>query len=128
MEVMTDLVKRLSHGRHPILAARAKSPEDLKASIERGFVLLKFTDTQGGTEVGVELDKARCVLDDADFAGGRGRIRLVGQLMLDYDQVELSAEIDLATLQGEGNLMLIADEATWRAAEAKLSGESTSAH
>lgn len=45
----------------PLVAARANSSTDLKESIERGFVLLTFTNTRGGTELGVELDKeARC--------------------------------------------------------------------
>lgn len=125
---MDDLVKHLARGRHPVVAARAKSPEDLKESIERGFVLLKFTETRGGTELGVELDKTRSVLDDADFATGQGRIRVVGELMLNYDRVELSADIDLATLKGEGSLTVLAEEAVWRAAEAQAHDKTATVH
>ena len=103
---MNDLVQHLSTGRHPLVAARANSSADLQQSIERGYVLLKFTDTRGGTELGVELDKQRSVLGGADFEKGEGVVQLVGRLTLNDERVELHAEVDLATLQGEGNLTL----------------------
>jgi len=99
-----DLVKHLSTGRHPLVAARAGSSADLHESIDRGFVLLKFMDTRGGTELGIELDKQRSVLGKADFVKGQGLIELVGRLTLNDQSVELHAEVDLATLKGEGSL------------------------
>jgi len=101
---MDDLVKHLSTGRHPLIAARVSSHTDLKDSIERGFVLLTFINTRGGTELGVKLDKERSLLGEADFANGQGVIQLVGRLKLNDDKVELHAHLDLATLKGEGNL------------------------
>jgi hypothetical protein len=102
---MDDLVKQLSTGRHPLIARRASSSADLRESIERGFVLVTFTSTRGGTELGVELDKERSVLGGADFAKGQGVIQLVGRLTLNDHSVELCADVDLATLKGEGNLV-----------------------
>ena len=101
---MDDLVQHLSTGRHPLVAARANSAADLRESIERGVVLLTFTDTGGGTELGVALDKQRSILDEADFAAEKGVVRLVGRLTLNDESVELHADLDLATLKGEGNL------------------------
>ena len=103
---MDDLVKHLSTGHHPLVAARANSSADLKESIERGFVLLTFANTRGGTELGVELDKERSLLGEADFAKGQGVIQLVGRLTLNDDSVDLRADLDLATLKGEGNLTI----------------------
>ncbi len=103
---MDDLVQHLSTGRHPLVAARAHSPADLRDSIERGFVLLTFTGTRGGTELNVQLDRQRSVLDRADFVKGQGVVQLVGRLTLNDESVELRAEVDLATLEGEGNLTL----------------------
>jgi hypothetical protein len=103
---MDDLVQHLSTGRHPLVAARANSSADLRDSIERGFVLLTFTDTRGGTELNVQLDRQRSVLDRADFVKGQGVVQLVGRLTLNDESVELRAEVDLATLEGEGNLTL----------------------
>lgn len=40
---------------------------ELKESIDRGYVLIKFTNTRGGTELGVRLDDAASDLSHADF-------------------------------------------------------------
>jgi hypothetical protein len=47
--IVDELVKRLSEGDHPVIASRAESVVELKESIERGYVLIKFTETRGGT-------------------------------------------------------------------------------
>lgn len=49
---MDEFVQRLSEGDHPIVPGRAKSAEELRQQIEGGYVLLKFTATNGGTELG----------------------------------------------------------------------------
>ena len=49
---MNELVERLINGRHPISAERSASPRGLRAQIERGYALLKFANTRGGTELG----------------------------------------------------------------------------
>jgi hypothetical protein len=43
----------------------------------------------------------------ADFENGIGIVRLVGNLVLNYEKVQLVADIDLATLKGTGHLILI---------------------
>lgn len=104
---MSDLVKRLSSGPHPLVFGRAGAPDrvaELKAAIDRKYVLLEFTETRGGTELGVPLDLAACDLSTADFARGEGRVHLEGELRLDYVPVRLVADVDLATLQGRGQL------------------------
>lgn len=102
---MSDLVERLSGGdEHPVIASRANSTADLKAQIERGFVLIKFTETKGGTELGIRLDLDETELGEADFDGGTGRVRLVGDLVLDYVPVRLVADLDIAELKGSGSL------------------------
>ena len=103
---MDELVRRLSSGRHPVVAARATSPIDLEEGIERGYVLLTFTSTQGGTELGVAVDRERSRLDEADFVTGSGVIQLVGRSRLNDDAVEVRADLDLATLAGEGTLVV----------------------
>jgi hypothetical protein len=103
---MDDLVQRLSSGDHPIeLVLRpTRSAEALKDSIERGYVHVKFTGTRGGTELSVRLDKEATDLSEASFAANAGRIRLVGELMLNYEKVRCIAEADLATFEGTGRL------------------------
>jgi hypothetical protein len=104
---MNELVERLTNGLHPIAAERSASPRELREQIERGFVLLKFPNTRGGTELGSQLDMEQTRLDGADFESGTGNVRLVGNLTLNYDKVQLVADIDLASLKGTGRLVLI---------------------
>ena len=104
---MNELVERLTNGPQPIGAGRSASPRELREQIERGFVLLKFTNTRGGTELGSRLDMGQTRLDGADFENGTGQVHLVGNLTLNYDKVQLVADIDLASLQGTGHLVLI---------------------
>lgn len=103
-----SLVQRLAEGMHPIIANRGdNSVEKFKASIDRGYVLIKFTDTQGGTELGVRLDNERSDLSQADFKQGRGTAHLEGSLTLNYVKVRCVADIDLATLAGTGCLEVL---------------------
>ncbi len=104
---MNELVERLAKGLHPIVAERSSSPRELREQIDRGFVLLKFPNTRGGTELGSQLDMTQTRLDGADFEGGTGNVRLVGNLTLNYDKVQLVADIDLASLKGTGHLVLV---------------------
>jgi len=104
---MNELVERLTKGLHPIVAERSATPKELREQIDRGFVLLKFPNTRGGTELGIRLDMEQTRLDGADFEGGTGSVRLVGSVTLNYDKVQLVADIDLASMKGTGHLVLI---------------------
>jgi uncharacterized protein YbdZ (MbtH family) len=101
-----SLVSRLSQGDHPVeISIRPEpTPAALAQAIERGYVFVRFTGTRGGTELGVELDQAASDLAGADYEAGSGRIRLVGDLTLDFEPVRCIAEIDLATMTGSGRL------------------------
>lgn len=103
---MDELVERLSQGRHPVeLSLRPdKSMAVLAACLDRGYVHVRFLDTQGGTELGVRLDKAASEWPEANLTHQEGTIRLVGQLSLNFVPVQCVAEVDLRTLTGEGFL------------------------
>jgi hypothetical protein len=120
---MDQLIEKLSTGSHKIVAGQYKTPSELKEALDRGYVLLKFTETRGGTELGVRVDKSRLNLDGVDFQQGTGKIDIVGGLVLNYNEIELSANVDLATLEGQGSIKVIADEPTWRAKQAELAKE-----
>ena len=104
---MDELVERLSEGDHPILASRAMSAGELKQSIDRGYILVRFTDTRGGTELGIRLDNELINLSDADFVRSTGTVHLAGSLTLNYVKVRCIADVDLATLQGKGHLEIV---------------------
>lgn len=101
---MDELVQRLAEGNHPIIASRYQSAQELKQAIDRGYVLLKFTDTRGGTELGVRLDNTATNLSGADFVQSTGIVQLVGNLTLNYVPVRYVANVDLVTLNGTGHL------------------------
>ncbi len=107
---MDPLVQKLSEGAHPISAGRYRSAADLKQAIDRGYVLVKFTDTKGGTELGSRLDRAATDLGHADLANGTGTVHLVGNLSLNYVPVRCIADLDLATLEGQGHLEILEQE------------------
>ncbi len=102
---MSDLVQFLCKGDHPVEASlRQKTREAIKECVASGHVQIKFTDTRGGTEIGVPVDRDRSDLRGIENENGPVEIRLVGDLTLDYVPVTCVARIDLATLQGEGHL------------------------
>lgn len=102
-----DLVQRLSQGKHPVeVSLKAeKGAQAFKDRIDRGYVHIKFTDTKGGTELGVKLDPDAVSLDKADFNGQMGIAHLEGSLTLNFVKVRCIADIDLKTLTGQGHLL-----------------------
>ena len=101
-----DLVQRLSEGEHPVEAGLRpeRTVQALKACIDRDYVHIKFTETKGGTELGVRLDHEATDLSKADLEKGTGAVHLVGDLTLNYVKVRCVADIDLGTLAGTGRL------------------------
>lgn len=103
---MDSLVQRLSQGKHPVALALQPEPtaKALEACIDRGYVRVRFTGTQGGTELGIRLDRQLTDLKNCDLERRSGVARLVGTLVLNYVPVWCTAEIQLETFTGEGRL------------------------
>ncbi|NJO81150.1 MAG: MbtH domain protein [Cyanobacteria bacterium RM1_2_2] len=103
---MNELVQRLSQGNHPVEASLRpeRTATALKESIDRGYVHIKFTSTQGGTDLGMQLDRDASNLTNANFEQQTGSAHLVGNLTLNYVKVKCIADIDLNTLAGTGHL------------------------
>jgi uncharacterized protein YbdZ (MbtH family) len=101
-----DLVQRLCTGVHPVevIVRPEQSAQALKECLDLGYVHIKFVNTRGGTELGVRLDHHTTALEQADFAQPSGTVHLVGGLTLNYVKVRCVADIDLATLTGQGHL------------------------
>ena len=77
--------------------------------LERGYALIKFTDTKGGTELGFAIDKSRSQLE-SDFDTPKGSIHLEGELVLNYEPVCMVADINVKTRKGKGHLQPIIEE------------------
>lgn len=101
-----SLVDRLCEGNHPVEAGLRpeRTAKLFKEAIDRGYVHIKFTQTKGGTELGVRLDRDACDFSKADFESGVGTVHIEGGLTLDYVKVRCVADIDLKTLEGAGRL------------------------
>src|SRR5262245_11012871 len=106
---MDELVQRLSEGDHPVTVGGPQpSLEEFKRRIEvSGYVFIKFTGTRGGTDLGVRIDKEATELSQTNFEQAIGTAHIEGTLTLNYLPVRCIADIDLATLNGTGHLMIL---------------------
>lgn len=102
-----SLVDKLCEGDHPVEVGQRpeRTVKLFKEAIDRDYVHVKFTDTRGGTELGVRLDRDACDFSEADFENVTGHVQLEGGLVLDYVKVRCIADIDLKTLEGKGHLV-----------------------
>jgi hypothetical protein len=109
---VNDLVKRLSEGSHAVeISCRPDRTVKLfKEQIDRGHVLVKFTETRGGTELGVPLDKTRSDLTQANFDAETGKVHVAGEITLDYVPVRVVADIELPSMKGEGHLEILGEQ------------------
>jgi hypothetical protein len=104
---MDELTGRLAVAQPVMLGGSVPTLEEFRERTgEMGYVLVRFTETRGGTELGFSLDRDACDISGADFGNGTGTAHLEGSLVLNYDPVRCIADIDLATLKGTGRLVL----------------------
>lgn len=101
---MNDLVEYLTNTQRVINGGNSKGVQDLKDQIDRGYVFIKFTETKGGTDLGVSVDKEKSDLTKADFDSSTGNVHIEGELTLNYVKVRCIADINLENLEGEGYL------------------------
>lgn len=105
---ISELVKRLSEGDHPVTAGgQDLSAKRLGEEIGRKYVHIKFTGTKGGTDLGVRLDRAVSMTPGTNFEKAEGIVHLEGRLTLNYVPVRCVANINLANLGGRGHLEIL---------------------
>jgi hypothetical protein len=104
---MNELTERLTVDQPIVMGGADPTVEELRERTgDMGYVLVKFTETRGGTELGFPLDRDTANLSKADFDSGTGTVHVEGNLNLNGDPVRCIADIDLATLKGTGRLAL----------------------
>jgi hypothetical protein len=105
---MDELTQRLTTEQPVIMGGSEPTAGELRERVgDMGYVLVKFTETRGGTELGVRLDRDATELGTADFDNATGTVHFEGFLILNDDPVRCIADIDLATLKGTGRLALV---------------------
>ena len=104
-----SLVDKLCEGEYPVeVTLRPERTVKLfKEAIDQDYIHIKFTQTEGGTELGFRLNRDASDLSAADFENGKGIAHVEGSLTLDYVPVKCVADIDLSTLEGKGNLVKV---------------------
>ncbi len=107
-----SLVERLCEGNHAMEVDLRpdKTVKLFKEALDRDYVRVKFTQTEGGTEIGFRLDRASSDLSKANFEAGTGTAHVEGNLTLDYVKVKCIADIDLGILSGIGRLVKVASD------------------
>lgn len=104
---MNELTERLTVDQPIIMGGSDPTAEELRERTgEMGYVLVRFTETRGGTELGFPLDREATDLSKANFDESTGTVHVEGHLTLNDDPVRCIADIDLATLRGTGRLAL----------------------
>lgn len=104
---MNELTERLTVEQPIIMGGVDATVEELRDRTgDMAYVLVKFTETRGGTELGFPLDPGTTDLSGANFEDGTGSVHVEGHLTLNGDPVRCIADIDLATLSGTGRLKL----------------------
>jgi hypothetical protein len=105
---MDELTQRLSDEQPVAVGGPKPTLEELRVRLEDiGTVFVKFTGTRGGTDLGIRLDREASDLAGADFDKGSGTVHIEGTLILNDDPVRCVADIDLATLEGTGRLVVV---------------------
>lgn len=104
---MNELTERLTVEQPIVMGGADPTVDELRDRTgEMGYVLVKFTQTRGGTELGFPLDRTTTDLSNANFDEGTGSVHVEGNLILNDDPVRCIADINLATLKGTGRLAL----------------------
>jgi hypothetical protein len=104
---MNDLTERLTVEQPIAMGGSDPTVDELRNRTgEMGYVLVRFTQTRGGTELGFPMDRDATDLSKANFDEATGTAHVEGNLILNDDPVRCIADIDLTTLQGTGRLAL----------------------
>lgn len=110
---MNELTQRLTLTQPVTVGGSQPTLQDFRKRIEEiEWVFIKFTETRGGTDLGMRLDRESSDISSADFDNGTGTVHLEGTLTLNYDPVRCIADIDLATLKGDGHLEPVEEPVT----------------
>lgn len=104
---MNELTARLTVDQPVVMGGGDPTVDELRNRTgEMGYVLIKFTETRGGTELGFPLDRDTTDISAARFNEGTGTVHVEGDLVLNDDPVRCIADINLTTLNGTGRLVL----------------------
>jgi len=110
-DYINPTVEFLTKGKHPVTTLPTnKSLKELEDALLRDYVHIHFTDTKGGTCLGIKVNKSKTNYHQEDFINGKGVLHIEGTLKLDYVPLHCIADIDLSSLKGTGYLQRIEEK------------------
>eukprot|EP00163_Fabomonas_tropica_P022886 TRINITY_DN4005_c0_g1_i1.p1 TRINITY_DN4005_c0_g1~~TRINITY_DN4005_c0_g1_i1.p1 ORF type:complete len:214 (-),score=58.26 TRINITY_DN4005_c0_g1_i1:128-769(-) len=83
--------------------------DKLKDAVKRQYVLVKFTQTTGGTELGLNLTPLPDRPTYSQVHWSDTQLQVTGRAKLDYTPILIHASIDLATFEGTGHVEVCED-------------------
>ncbi len=107
------LVRRLADGPHPVVVTGVGDPDAddairrFRERLDRGQLQVRFTDTRGGTELGLRFEPASVDRAGCDFDTRSGQLTVAGELNLDGVDVRCEVQLSLADLAGSGRLHVL---------------------
>ncbi len=102
-----ELVGRLERDQPISLVGRPEpSRDELRAQLDRGRIFVRFDET--GTELGVKLAGSALSTAKSEMEAA-GRMKVEGELVLNYNRVTFVGEVDVKTFRGTGHLVYVAD-------------------
>lgn len=106
MEKMNDLVKRLSESEQPVIVGgpSPSAEQFINQLTNIGYAFIKFTETSGGTDLGLRIDPVNTKVQEANIEEGTGNVHVEGTLTLNFIPVRCVAEINLETMAGTARL------------------------
>lgn len=108
MKSMSELVESLCRQQGRLAVGGPKpSLQSFRDAIRRRYVLLKFLETRGQTDLGMDLDWDACEVSERCLEAGQGSVHLEGRLTLDFVPVRLVADVDIESMMGTGQLFRI---------------------
>ncbi len=103
---MNDLVLKLTKQNDVTIGHRNETSLEIQKNIKNGFVHINFMNTQGETDLCINVDPQKTNLSEVDFANGYGILHIEGVTNLNFHQVQCIADIDMSTRKGTGYLKL----------------------
>lgn len=101
--MVDDLVRRLSEVKSEVIIGdRGESNQEIEQRIKDGYIHLKFTQTKGGTELGINVDFSKTNFNEEEEV-----LHIEGITNLNYHSVRCVADINLTARKGEGILEIL---------------------
>ena len=105
---MDDLIYYLSKSQPVDVKGTCRGITEFRAFIDLDYVHVRFIVFSRPVGFGFGLDKPRCSLDACDFEAGSGVAHLEGApAYFNSVYARIVADINLATLEGEGRFILL---------------------